>query len=107
MKKVIIGFRFVNSNVILKDHENHIRLAVKAASRNLFYRFGIQITCIEFDEETNQCIIYLLTDSEDEERYNWPRKLRGISAYLLKQWPDVYKPLRHGTRLFYYWHCSN
>ena len=86
------------------DFFKDIEEAVLYTSHNLALRHNCTVTT---PLQRTECLpdravrLYLLTESEDITIDNMGRHLRGISAYLLKKWPDKYNKYKRGTRLFY------
>lgn len=85
------------------DHED-MHWAVVNAGLGLAYRHKINIS-LEFKNRTTKDY-HIKVTGDDEIMYkflsNPGRRLRGISAYLLKYWRDKYKPYLVGKRLLYY-----
>lgn len=88
---------FVKSGINMQDFRDELITAVKHARLNLESRFGIDFQYIEFSEVGSMSVVF-----KDPNNLLNAHRLRGISAYLLKKYPDTFKPLRIGTRLFYY-----
>ena len=99
-----VKIRFRNAKTRMKDHKEHVKEAIEFAQCNLWQRFRIKISDISFNDEYNRCNITLTCKERDiHEFYNIQRRLRGISAYLCKKYPEEYEHLKSGTRLFNYW----
>lgn len=88
---------FVKSGINIQDYRDELITAIKHARLNLESRFGIDFQYMEFSEAGSVSVVF-----KDSHNLLNAHRLRGISAYLLKKYPEKFKPLRIGTRLFYY-----
>lgn len=88
---------FAKAGINMQDYRDELITAVKHARLNLESRFWIDFQYMEFTDTGSVSIVF-----QDPNNLLNAHRLRGISAYLLKKYPDKFKPLLNGTRLFYY-----
>ena len=99
-----VKIRFRNAKTRMKDHKEHVKEAIEFAQCNLWQRFRIKISDVSFSDEYNYCDITLTCKEHDIHEFsNIPMRLKGVSAYLYKNYPEEYNQLKSGTRLFDYW----
>lgn len=80
---------------------DEIKEAIKFASHNLYLRHGIDV-CDDLKYLSTTNDYYFTIKVPKSLGIPTNRYFRGISAYLLKNYPEKYKPLLYGTRLFLY-----
>lgn len=105
---------FARTSVNAYNHLEHIREGVMHASANLYSRYGLGINletyygnviiCVTIPDEDVEA--WTIKDSSSREVFIAPAHLRGISRYLLTKYPEEYKPLLVGNRLFIYDKCD-
>lgn len=100
MRKIHILIDFAMGGNHCIDHLRDIQLAVGYASHNLSLRHGVNITKISTTDRGE--MILTLEVSEKAVDFNAGMRLKGISQYLLKHFPEIYRPMTIGTRLFTY-----
>ena len=88
---------FAKAGINMQDYRDELITAVKHARLNLESRFWIDFQYMVFTDTGSVSIVF-----QDPNNLLNAHRLRGISAYLLKKYPDKFKPLLNGTRLFYY-----
>ena len=111
--KVLITF--ANHKIAASRYITQLRKAIESAHWNLGSRFGVTISeprlLINGYGAVGAVgvvgVVIDVTVPEDfEEKTHGPfipgRRLRGISVYLLKKWPDTFKQYLVGSRLLYY-----
>lgn len=91
-----------NTERIPADMHLDMHNAVYRASLNMALRHDIKLELQECF--ANMYIIRISGESCNLEKFmsNYGRRLRGISLYLLKHYPEKYRPLCSGKRLFVY-----
>lgn len=77
-----------------------IKEAVSFASLNLRLRFHIKLSELKTMDNGTWYVEMFIPDDIKIDNYGY--RLRGISVYLLKEWPEKYNPLKVGNRLLYY-----
>ena len=102
--KVFISF--ANSKIVPRQYFTELRKAIEYAHWNLGSRFGVTLSEPRLALNGYGMVIDVTIPDDFEDKTHGPfipgRRLRGISAYLLKKWPDVFKPYLVGSRLLYY-----
>lgn len=99
-----VKIRFRNAGTRMKDHKEHVKEAIEFAQCNLWQRLRIKISDVSFNDECNYCSITLTCKERDIYEFsNIPVMLKGISAYLFKNYSEEYNQSKSGTRLFNYW----
>lgn len=98
-KKILIQFANPTAYTADNEHFYNIREAVDAARFNLMGRHHITVSTPTRD---GHCVYLELNVPDNTKSFDVGRRLRGISDNLIKQHPDIYRPLRVGTRLLYY-----
>lgn len=88
---------FAKPGINMQDYRDELITAVKHARLNLESRFWIDFQYMVFTDTGSVSIVF-----EDPNNLLNAHRLRGISTYLLKKYPEKFKPLLIGTRLFYY-----
>ena len=95
-----VYLKFCNYNDKGANYDE-IKEAVKSASHNLYSRHRIDV-CDDlkyFSSTNDYCFTIKVPKSLGIPSNN---HFRGVSAYLLKTYPEKYKILLQGTRLFLY-----
>ena len=100
--KIAIAFArpFIN-DFHAEDYIEDIKKALLFARCNLLLRYRIELSP-DLKETPNGTWYVEMTVPEDANITNIGYRLRGISVYLLKNWPDKYEPLKIANRLLYY-----
>lgn len=99
MTKKIVELSFANRKYEIKDYILDITNAIEHAKCNLLSRFGVKLEG-PYVNDAPYCFIYVYIPEGME--FSFGNRLRGISYYLLKQWPEKYKEMLIGKRLLYY-----
>lgn len=91
----------------LDQLQNDIQEAVSYARKNLISRFGVLLELIAVNGPYDIIVSVsehpLLEHLEKGDWNNPGKRLKGISSYLLKTYPERYKKLRVGDRLLNYY----
>lgn len=89
---------------ILKD----LQKAVKYASYNLYGRHKVYVVFDTLEQNDMHTVTLKLLDIEEIlTKKNIPIHLKGIASYLLREYPDKYKPLKKwDNRLLHYYLIS-
>lgn len=95
-----IQVEFANKVVKDSDHFKNVKEAVMHSSVNLRYRHKVEIKDISVNKMG--LIILEIGMPENAEDFSFGNHLRGISAYLLRRNPEIYKELLVGKRLLNY-----
>ena len=98
-----IRINFAHEKLWMRDHfYPDVFDALHYISHDLYARYGIILREIS---EVNSISISIKIEVPDEinKNFNIGKRLKGLSNYLLKNYPERYKPYLVGTRLLYYW----
>lgn len=108
--KVLITF--ASHKITPAKYVTQLRKAIESAHWNLGSRFGVTLSEPRLLVKGSGAasvvgvVIDVTVPDDFEEKTYGPfipgRRLRGISAYLLKKWPDTFKQYLVGSRLLYY-----
>ena len=91
----------VNYDFRVREWADSFIKAVHFASVNLSARHKIALEFSDFITDWTAEVNVLLPDGFNVDEFNPGRRLRGISAHMLKNNPELHK-YRIGTRLFLY-----
>ena len=91
---------FVHPDLKAVDYIQDIREAAKFAGLNLFSRYEIQLQYPMLSADGKVYVEVRIPDSRIDSFS--VRQLRGISAYMLKKYPERYRDYTVGTRLLTY-----
>ena len=83
------------------DYEDLIQPAIQFASHNLELRHHITIDNTMF-LENGDLMMQISIPDKDADKFRPGTRLKGIGQYLLKRYPDIFRPKLIGTRLFSY-----
>lgn len=97
-KKVLISF--AKAGETFGGRKTEIVEAIEFASKNLFAKHGVHILNIDINDD-NDTILMLFIPDDIAGSFSVGNHLRGISQYLLKNYPK-YKELLVGKRLLSY-----
>lgn len=100
MKKTY-GIRFVSQRTdYMSDDNTDIEEAIEMASCNLRYRHHVRL----LDHHIQHKILWITLDVPEKLLpFDVGKRLSGIARYLLRTYPEKYRPLMSGNRLFYYY----
>lgn len=96
-KRIILSF--ANPKIRACDHLNDLTEAIESAFCNLKSRFKITLKGPIIIQDT---LVAVDVTFPEGTKFNVGRRLRGISVYLLKNKPEIYKQYQIGTRLLTY-----
>ncbi len=99
IKKVLISFAKAGES--FDGRRAEILAAVNFANINLISRHDVHITYIDEDDCHRGLVLTVLIPDDISDTFSVGNHLRGISQYLLKNYPK-YKDLLVGKRLFSY-----
>lgn len=97
-KKILISF--AKAGETFGGRKTEIVEAIEFASKNLFAKHGVHILNIDINDD-NDTILMLFIPDDIAGSFSVGNHLRGISQYLLKNYPK-YKELLVGKRLLSY-----
>lgn len=97
---VNVRIRFAKPHIEFEDYMHYMELARNNAFYNLYFRHRILIGDIRASDQKDELVLPVYYPKETV--FNAGKRLRGLSAYLLKHHGDIFKPLRVGQRLFWY-----
>lgn len=100
-KLASVNCYFAKNGVKVSDHFADICDAIESARMNLLCRHKVKIVSVK-ETAVNSFILKLLIPDEMYDSFSFGKRLRGISAYLLKIHPEKYSSLRVGQRLLYF-----
>ena len=95
-----IQIDFADPGIKAVDEFTDIREAVRNAGLNLYSRFDIQLQDPRIRD--GRVIVEVKIPESDAGSFTAGRRLRGISAYLLRRYKDKYIPHKVGDRLLVY-----
>ena len=101
---VVVNICFANPMLLMSEHISDVMEAVRFAALNLGARYHIYLEEMELNEKSNSLCVIFDTFSEKKSKFidSPGKRLKGISMYLLRHYPEKYKDKRIGTRLLYY-----
>lgn len=104
MKKYEVIFHIgLPETEITDDILNDLQKAIKHASYNLYGRHKVYVVFDTLEQKGTHTVTLKLLDIEEIlTKENIPIHLKGIASYLLREYPDKYKPLKYGNRLLHY-----
>lgn len=91
---------FAKSATAVDPYLPYIKEARNKAFKNLYYRHDILIGNISITDNKYELVLPVYYPKETV--FNAGKRLRGLSAYLLKHHGDIFESLRVGQRLFWY-----
>lgn len=97
---VNVRIRFAKPHIEFDDYMQYIVQARNKAFCNLYSRHHILIGDISVTDRKDEVAIPVYYPKGTV--FNAGKRLRGLSAYLLKHHGDIFEPLRVGQRLFWY-----
>lgn len=100
-----VQIEFANSNIRAIDHIQDIRNAAESAGLHLFGRYDVQLQYPM--PEGDRVVVEVKIPEEIAETFAIGNHLRGLSAYLIKNRGDYYKPYLVGNRLLTYTELGN
>lgn len=100
-KLASVNCYFAKNGVKVSDHFADIYDAIEFARLNLLCRHKVKIVSVK-ETAVNSFILKLLIPDEMYDSFAFGKRLRGISAHLLKTKPEKYSSLRVGQRLLYF-----
>lgn len=100
MDKFII-VSFVSQDARCSDYRDKMLTAVRYGTHNLHARHNIILEETDFLQNGDMLLHFTMPDKTGKNFRPGPR-LKGIGQYLLKYYPDIFKPKLIGTRLFSY-----
>lgn len=96
-----IQLEFANPNIRAIDHIVDIRKAAEYAGLNLYGRYDVQLQ-YPMPTDDNSVVVDIKIPDAMAESFSVGKRLRGISTYLLKHYPERYEPYLVGNRLLNY-----
>ena len=98
---VNVRIRFAKPHIEFDNYMQYMEQARDNAFCNLYFRHDILIGDLRVSDHKDELVLPVYYPKETV--FNAGRRLRGLSAYLLKHHGDIFKPLRVGNRLFWYY----
>lgn len=102
-----IQIEFADPMIKAVDYLQDIREAAEKASLNLYARFDIQLGYPMPDEQCEYVYVEIRIPESMAENFAYGNRLRGISIYLLKKYPEKYEPHVKSRRLLTYFEIED
>ena len=99
MTTTMVRLYFANPAYDVSNFFDSIRDAVLNASYNLWVKYNVKLTVLKVHNR----IFLELDETMATDKYKFSNvHLKGIATYLLKEYENVFKPMKVGNRLFWY-----
>ena len=102
MTKQKVSITFADNKVRMKDHRDRLVEAINSAGVRSRRDSGLEVTDLKFSPDCSSAIVSIIFQGDEGEERSIRYKMRWISQYLCRKYPEVYRPLFYGNRLLRY-----
>ena len=102
MTKQKVSITFADNKVRMTDHIDRLVEAINSAGVKSKKDSGLEVTDLKFSHDCSSAIVSIIFRGDEDEERSIRYKMRWISQYLCRKYPEVYRPLFYGNRLLRY-----
>lgn len=102
MTKQKISITFADNKVRMTNHIDRLIEAINSAGVKSKKDSGLEVTDLKFSSDCSSAIVSIIFQGDEDEGGSIRYKMRWISQYLCRKYPEVYRPLFYGNRLLRY-----
>ena len=102
MTKQKVSITFADKKVRMTDHRDRLVEAINSAGVRSRRDSGLEVTDLKFSPDCSSAIVSIIFQGDEGEERSIRYKMRWISQYLCRKYPEVYRPLFYGNRLLRY-----
>ena len=102
MTKRKVCISFANSKAQMSEHKEKLIEAINSAGVSSRRDSGLEVADLKFSPDCSSAIVSIIFRGDGDEGGSIRYKMRWISQYLCRKYPEVYRPLFYGNRLLRY-----